>query len=258
MLGALYFGVILLACVFGAIVGLGGGIFIRPIFDSLGFHDMANIQFFSSSAILSMAVVSTYKKIKDGSEIDKKKASLISLGSIIGGILGDLILRQIMTRAESDSRAQIIQAISTVIVLGLSLLLTSKSYFRYEIKNKSYVFIFGIFLGTIAVFLGIGGGPMNVPIFMIFFGLSIKDAAAYSIVVIFFSHLSRIITIGFTTGYAVFDLQILIFVIPAALLGGFAGARFSKILSDNTVKKLFVAAISAVIILNIYNALFVF
>ena len=258
MIGALYFIVILLACILGAIVGLGGGVFIRPVFDTIGYHNMADIQFYSSVAILCMAVVSTYKKLQDGTEIDNMKVILISAGAIIGGIFGDLILQQIMYRSQTESGAQLVQAISTVVVLSASLVLTAKSELRCEVKRKRLSFIFGIFLGAIAVFLGIGGGPINVPILMIFFGLPIKPAAAYSIVIIFFSHLSRLVTLGATVGFSYFDLSMLVFIIPAAVLGGLVGARFSKILSDGAVKKLFMAAIFAVILLNIFNGIFVF
>ena len=258
MIGVIYFIVILFACILGAIVGLGGGVFIRPIFDTIGYHEMADIQFYSSVAILCMAIVSTYKKLQDGTEIDKMKVILISAGAIIGGMLGDLVLQQIMYRAQTESGAQTVQAISTVVVLSASLVLTAKSELRCEVKRKRLSFLFGIFLGAIAVFLGIGGGPINVPILMIFFGLPIKPAAAYSIVIIFFSHLSRLVTIGATVGFTPFDLTMLVFIIPAAVLGGLVGARFSKILSDGAVKKLFMAAIAAVILLNIFNGIFVF
>ena len=258
MIGAVYFAVILLACILGAIVGLGGGLFIRPIFDTIGYHGMQDIQFFSSVAILSMAVVSTYKKTKDGMDIDKNKAFLISAGALLGGVFGDIALQSILSEVDAESTAQSIQAICTAVVLFISIILTIKSSLRYELRSKSLSFVFGVFLGGIAVFLGIGGGPLNVPLMMIFFGLSIKSAATYSIIIVFFSHLSRIVTIGWTVGFYGFDLKMLVFIIPAAVIGGLIGARFSKILSDQTVKKVFIGAISAVIMLNIINAVFIF
>ena len=257
MIGLIYFIVIMLACVIGAIVGLGGGVFIRPIFDALGYHNVLNISFFSSSAILTMAVVSTIKEIRDGTKIDYKTAILISSGAIVGGMLGNLLLEYLIAIFPVESRVQQVQIIVTVIVLSLSLIFTSISNLRYEIKYKPVYVILGILLGATAAFLGIGGGPINVPILMIFIGLNIKDATAYSIVIIFFSHFSRLVTMGVTIGYGYFDLSILAFAIPAAAIGGLIGAKFSKIFSENTVKKLFMAAITAVIMLNIFNGIFI-
>ena len=237
-------------------MGLGGGVFIRPIFDAIGYHNVLNISFFSSSAILAMAVVSTVKKMKDGTKIDVKTAVLISIGAVAGGMLGNLLLEHLLAIFPVQATVQYIQIVATIAVLITSLILTAKSNLRYELKNKAFCIILGVFLGSTASFLGIGGGPVNVPIMMIFFGLNIKEATAYSIVIIFFSHLSRLVTLGVTVGYMYFDLSVLPFVVVAAAAGGLIGAKLSKIFSEKTVKRLFQTALFAVIILNIANGLF--
>lgn len=256
MIQLIYFIVILLACILGAIVGLGGGVFIRPIFDALGFHDVLNIAFFSSSAIFTMAIVSTAKKLRDGVKINAKVVLAISLGAVVGGVLGNLLLEYLVANMSSETYVQRVQIVATVIVLGLSIFFTTRNTLRVEVKARAFPLVLGVALGAVATFLGIGGGPINVPILMIFFGLGMKDATAYSIVIIFFSHLSRLVTMGMTVGYGHFDLVILTFVIPAAIIGGLTGANFSRIFSENTVKRLFIAAISGVIVLNIFNGLF--
>ena len=255
-MGIIYSIIILLACILGAIVGLGGGVFIRPIFDAIGYHNVLNISFFSSTAILMMAIVSTIKKLKDGTKITPYLVIIISIGAVVGGMLGNLLLEHLVATFYAEANVQRVQIVATVIVLSLSLILTAKNSLRIEIKNRAFPPVLGVFLGAVAAFLGIGGGPINVPVMMIFFGLPIKQATAYSIVIIFFSHFSRLVTMGVTIGYGYFDLPMLAFVIPAAALGGLIGAKFSKVFSDTTVKRLFMAAISAVILLNIVNGLF--
>ena len=253
-IGIIYGVVIFLACVLGAIVGLGGGVFIRPIFDAIGYHNVMNISFFSSMAILTMAVVSTAKKMKDGLAIKPGMAALISGGAVVGGFLGNELLRYLVG-GMANEHVQLVQIIVTVIVLAVSIFATSKRDLRYELKSKAILPVIGVGLGLIAAFLGIGGGPINVPILMIFFGLPIKTATMYSIVIIFFSHASRLITMGFTTegSYGYFDLRFLPFVIIAAALGGFFGANLSRVFSESVVKKLFICALLAVIALNLYN-----
>jgi len=251
VIGAIYFVVILIACVIGAVVGLGGGIFIRPIFDAIGYHDVLNIQFFSSIAIVSMAIVSTIRKMQDGTKIKAGVAVIVSVGAVVGGVFGNLLVEHLVAVFPDEVQFQRIQTGATVVVLCLSLVATFNNHVRVEIRSRVFYAALGIFLGAISTFLGIGGGPINVPVFMIFFDLPVKVATAYSIVVIFFSHFSRLVTMGFTEGYGQFDLQMLVFIIPAAGFGGLIGARFSKIFSDATVKKLFVATIILVIVLNV-------
>ena len=253
IIGFIYAIVIFLACVIGAIVGLGGGVFIRPIFEAIGEHNNANIAFFSSTAILSMAVVSTAKKMKDGLAVKVKMAALISIGAVVGGMLGDLLRQQLLAAMYSEANLQLVQNIVTVLVLAASIIATLKRDLRYEINSQVVLPFIGIGLGAVASFLAIGGGPINVPILMIFFGLPIKTATSYSIIIIFFSHASRLITMGVSDGFGYFDIGILPFVIIAAMLGGFLGANLSRVFSDGVVKKLFIAALSVVIVLNVFN-----
>jgi len=253
MIGIVYSIVIFLACVLGAIVGLGGGVFIRPVFDAIGYHNVLNISFLSSTAIVSMGIVSTAKKMKDGLAIEVKMAAFISAGAIAGGMIGNLILEHLVYTMYSDANVNLIQIIATVIVLIFAILATTRRDLKYEVKSRIVMVLIGVGLGAMATFLGIGGGPINVPILMIFFGLPIKTATGYSIVIIFFSHASRLVTMGFTQGYGYFDLRIIPFVIIAAAVGGFIGANLSRVFSEGVVKKLFIAALSAVIVLNLYN-----
>ena len=48
----IYFIVIILANSVGAVSGMGGGVIIKPVFfDSLGFHSLSAITFYSSVAV---------------------------------------------------------------------------------------------------------------------------------------------------------------------------------------------------------------
>lgn len=257
LMNVVYFFIFLASCILGAIVGLGGGVIIRPILDAIGHHGLDDIGFLTSTAVLIMAGVSTWKKANDGTEFDIKRAALICLGSLIGGSLGDFLLRA-PARYFGETNLQIIQTVATIFFLVLAIYLTNKSKLRYELKIIALYLPLGMFLGTIAVFLGIGGGPINVPVFIILFNLPVKQATAYSIVVIFFSHLSRLTTMGLGGGQlgfgAFYDaLPYLPFIIPAAIIGGAIGAVISKKVTDITVKKTFTVTMFVLIGINIFN-----
>ena len=249
----MYFIVFLFSTAIGAIVGLGGGVIIRPVLDVVAYHNVMNIAFLSSCAILTMAVVSTIKKVKDGTKIEPSKVALISLGALIGGIVGNLVLEHLTRTFSTEADVQRIQTAATIIVLASAVYFTNTTRFRYDLQKKALYPVLGAMLGCIAVFLGIGGGPINVPLFMILFSLPMKQATAYSIVVIFSSHLFRLITMGVTVGYGYFDLSFVPFIIPAAILGGSIGAMISKKLTDDTVKKLFALTMFLLIGVNVYN-----
>jgi len=256
LLGIIYSAIILAACILGAVVGLGGGLFIRPALDAIGQHNVMNIAFFSSTAVMCMAIVSTVQKARDGTRIDARLAACVSASAVAGGIVGNLLLEHLLAALSRETHVQYVQIAVTIPVLILSLVLTEKRTLRCELAHKALIIPIGVGLGIVASFLGIGGGPLNVPLFMIFFGLRIKEAAAYSIIVILFSHLSRLVTLGLTVGYGGFDLALLPFVIAAAAVGGLLGAKLNKVFSEKTVKRLFQAALCLVILMNLANAFF--
>ena len=255
MVAIVYSIVVFMACLLGPIVGLGGGVFIRPIFDAFGFHYVSHIAFYSSTAILAMAIVSTAKKMKDGMAIEAKIAVLISLGAVVGGMFGDRVLHHLIYRMYAESSVQFVQVVVTITFMVLAIAATVKKGLRYEVKSNIARLLIGFALGTIATFLGIGGGPINVPILMILFGMPIKTATAYSVVIIFFSHFSRLITIGVVSGYSQFDLSLVPFLLISAAIGGLIGANLSRILSEKAVQRAFIGALLGVIAINAYNGI---
>ncbi len=101
-------------------------------------------------------------------------------------------------------------------------------YTKYNWKNFQFTHVIwyfscGLILGFLASLLGIGGGPINVSLLMLLFSISIKDATVYSICTILFSQFAKLLTIALTTGFSRYDLTILWFVIPAAIIGGLLG-----------------------------------
>jgi len=251
----IYFIVFFVACFIGAVVGLGGGVIIRPILDAIGYHNMANIAFLSSTAVLIMAVVSTSGKIKanKGKFIDAQPAILISIGAIFGGIVGNYFFEMMKTGLDAEHYAQIVQTALTTMVLVGAIYFTTSTRFRYQLKNPLIFPVLGFILGASAVFLGIAGGPINVPVFMVLFSMPAKKAAAHSIIVVFSAHLFRIISMGFTQGYASFDLHFLPVIAIAAIAGGIMGSWLTKKISDSMVVKLFDVTMVLLIIFNIFN-----
>ena len=50
-----------------------------------------------------------------------------------------------------------------------------------EVTNLVAIVTIGLTVGIISVYLGIGGGPLNIALLVYFFSMKAKDAAAYSI-----------------------------------------------------------------------------
>ncbi len=87
--------------------------------------------------------------------------------------------------------------------------------------------------------------------------MSVKESAVYSVAIIFFSQLSKLITLFFASGFEAYSHQwkTLLFILPAAILGGFIGSGFNRKSDDKTIRKVFVVAMFLLVVLNVYNGI---
>jgi len=249
----IYFLVIILAICLGATSGMGGGVIIKPLLDLIGYHDLTSITFYSSVAVFTMSISSTYKQLKNGIQVRWASALNISMGAIVGGLIGNQLFNHLIVYFGNDQTVQLTQVALTVLCMLFVLIYTLFIKKSFALKSRIIYFIAGVFLGTISVLLGIGGGPINVALLLLLFDLSMKEATVYSIITIFFSQIAKLGQIGFSTGFGIFDLSFLLVVIPAALLGGYLGGFISGKVSNKVVSKIFIFADILVIIINLYN-----
>ncbi|MEG2788135.1 MAG: sulfite exporter TauE/SafE family protein [Romboutsia sp.] len=252
-IGIIYFIVIVLANTVGAISGMGGGVIIKPVLDAIGAHSLMAISFYSSVAVFTMSIVSTIKQLKCGINIKLKLAFAISIASIFGGILGNTAFEYLLILFREESIVQWIQIILTIISLLFALLYSKKKWKSLELTDIRWYMLVGLLLGFLSTLLGIGGGPINIAMIMLCFGIPIKESTVYSIITIFFSQLSKLISTGISVGYSAYDLRLLLFIIPAAIIGGSVGAKLSRVLKEEKIIKVYQSIILLVIFLNILN-----
>ena len=100
----LYFLIAILATTIGATAGVGGGIIIKPILDFLGGYNLETINMLSSFTVFSMAIVSIIKQIRYKFKLEIRKTVLIGFGSVLGGILGDIILNKTIIIVNNDAK----------------------------------------------------------------------------------------------------------------------------------------------------------
>ncbi len=256
MLEAIYSAVILAATSLGAFVGLGGGVIIKPVLDFIGKEPRMQVDFLSAMAVFTMSVVSTGKYLNKKQKYDIGIILFIAAGSIIGGYLGSAVMDFIGGYVEQQI-IRCVQAFTLAVLLAAVSVYVGKCSFSFHIKNKASIMVVGLVLGFFASFLGIGGGPINVAVLTLFFSMSVKESAVYSVAIIFFSQLSKLITIFATAGFEPYAHQCktLIFILPAAVIGGIIGSSLNRKTDDKIIRKIFVAVMISLVVLNIYNGI---
>lgn len=254
MVQGIYFIIIILANTIGAISGVGGGVIIKPLFESFHFHSLENILFFSCVAVFTMAVTTTAKQLKNGMRIDVKRGAFISIGSIIGGALGNKLVTGLLQFFGSQREVQLIQITLTVSSFIIVFIYSLRHSRTLDLQHPLVYLLVGLFLGGFSTMLGIGGGPINVSLLVFVFGLGMKDAAIYSIITILFSQLAKLGEIAVSTGFSSYDSAMLWVIVPAAIIGGYIGGLISHRCCDKRVGQIFTSVVLLVIMINLYNA----
>lgn len=243
------------ASIIGALSGIGGGVIIKPLLDLTSNYDVSTISLLSAFTVLSMAIASIIKHIFYKTEFEKDIAIFLAVGAMAGGVIGDTILGKLIEFSKNPEMIQQAQNVLLLLLLVLVLLYINKykETIRFKLHNKILIVIIGIFLGMISTFVGIGGGPINIVALTLFFSMETKDAAVNSLILILFSQASKILNTSITKGLGTFDLTMLIYMIPAGVIGGIIGSKLNKQVSSKYITKVFNGVLVFIIGITLFN-----
>lgn len=221
----LYFLMAILTTTVGALTGTGGGIIMKPVLDLLAHYKPSTIGFLTSVSVFSMALVSVIKTFLNKTKLDFKIILPLAGGAVLGGLTGQIGLEYITS-----------MGMNTVIIQNTILFICAIIVFIYtknREKVKSYkiekifpTFLVGMILGIVSGFLGIGGGPINIAVFMLLYSYGIKESSVSSTIIILFSQISKLVSILITTDISTFNLEVLPFVVVGSVTGGYLGSKF--------------------------------
>lgn len=256
MLTLIYSIIIFIACTVGAIVGIGGGVIIKPMLDLIGRHSIEVVGFISTCAVFAMSISSSVKHITAKTEFNKRIVLLVSFGSIFGGIIGNEIFDYAFEKFNTDIIKGIQAVIIALFIIFVIIYVNTKNVKSLKIKNPILIVLTGLLLGLMSAFLGIGGGPINTAFLVLLFSFTVKESAVYSVAIIFFSQLSQLITIFINNQFEPYKeyTPIILSAMAVSVIGGIIGSKLNRKLSDKTVTTIFSVVLSIVAVINIYNA----
>ena len=172
-------------------------------------------------------------------------------------LAGKQLFDFIKNKFENDHIIGISQS-SLLFLLTLSVLIFTIFKDRISPRHREdipFTILVGFLLGSLASFLGIGGGPINLAVLYFFFSMDSKTAALNSIFIIFFSQIASLIFTASTGMIPDFNPLILILMIGGGIGGGISGSFISKRLTHKGVDKLFMTVMILIILICLYNIL---
>ncbi len=256
-MSVLYFFISLGASVVGAISGIGGGVIIKPVLDSISPFRVSTISFLSGTTVLSMTTMTLLRSRKSPVKLNKRIGSFMASGGVAGGLLGKMLFDFIRTSFENDRVIGATQVlILGIITLGVLVFTLNKEKIQpHHFSGNTFSIGCGLVLGGAASFLGIGGGPINLAVLYYFFAMDSKTAALSSIYIIFFSQLTNLLFTLFSGNLPEFHPEILILMIGGGVSGGLLGTHLSAKMSNRGVDRLFMIFMVLIILMCIRNFL---
>lgn len=218
----LYFIIALIASSIGSMLGIGGGVIIVPTLISVGISkELATVS--SSLTVFVMAVLSsyTYMKRKQG---DIRTALVIIVGSIPGSYIGVYL--------NSRVSPEMFNILFSILILLLLVLMLIKDKLPSMNLGKLAKVIFGLFIGILAGLFGIGGGPITIPVLLVFFALKQKMASATSTHVTLITALVSVLS-NVVSGNN--DLSLALYMIPGAIIGARVGTFLNSKISEKNL-----------------------
>lgn len=244
------------ASVIGSICGIGGGVIIKPVIDSLGIFSAATVSFLSGCIVLSMAAYSVVcSKLSGSCHIDQSRSGWLGLGAAMGGLSGKKLLDLIEGITAGADRIGAVQAAVLFAVTFATVIYTlnKEKIHSKEVKSPVLCSLIGLALGMLSSFLGIGGGPINLVVLYYFFSMDTKCAAQNSLYIIFISQLISLL-FSFATGeIPKLPLLLYMLMVCCGILGGAVGRKINKQISEKNVNKLFIALLCIIMIICCYN-----
>lgn len=237
-----YFILSFFATTIGTIVGVGGGLIIRPLLNLL---DVSKglASFTSAITVFAMALTNFIVCKIQGKKIEVKNIVLVGVGATIGGFFGGSLMVYFSERFIN------ITYLGAVLVMLVSVIIREKVEIE-SVQNPIIKILLGTMCGMLSSFFGIGGGPFLMTVLLVFLNLDPKEAAIQSVLITMLSTTSSMIRYAIS-GYA--DFSLAAYCVSAGILGGIIGRKISVRLKDSTVRRLFYLVLAIIIMVQLYT-----
>ena len=251
----IYFIISAIASLVGAISGIGGGIIIKPLMDSLGTMSVSTLSFLSGCTVLTMSTVSLIRNRQEETKINMDITLYLAIGACIGGILGKELFDKSRMIFGNDSLVGMIQSI-LLLLINVAIIFYMKNKDKIEthnVEDKKSCVLIGLSLGVLSSFLGIGGGTLNIAAIYYFFSMKPKETAINSLFVIFFSQISSLVRTVLSNDIPEFGIMTLVVMCLGGVLGAIYGGYRSKKMSDDITQQFFAKVLILLVFINIFN-----
>jgi len=222
--------------------GIGGGTILVPLLLILGYETKVAIGI-SVVTMVFGSIYGSYLNTKKGT-LDIAMISFIGAGGFVGAMFSSFIT--------SNISSEILELFFLAFVLFalLRLFLKIKEYKKQIKINRVILFIIGVFIGSISIAVGVGGGLLLVPILAGFLHVPLKNAVSAGLFFVVFSSVSGLISHAIV-GQVDYESGVIIGI--ASLVGVYLGIHLKDKVGTVLQRRLLVGFYLAVVSYLIYR-----
>lgn len=242
----------LVSATIGALVGLGGGVFIVPLLVFFG-NELEWLDYISpqvavgtSSAVLIFIGLSAMLSYNKSNQVDKKNGKMFLIGIVPGALVGSYVNRFFTIESFYLYFGLFLIFISIILIYRNRIrplrIFQNENYFQSYVDRDgtTYQYGFSPFVAIVSAFVvgfftglfGIGGGALMTPIMLLLFRMPPGIVVGTSMMLVLFGGLSS------ATGHLIqgnINFYYALFLIPAAFFGAKLGVKINQSLSSDGV-----------------------
>jgi uncharacterized membrane protein YfcA len=222
----LYFILSLITSTLGSLIGIGGGVILRPSLKLIG-ESAKSAAALSTFTVFIMAVISVYKYNKS-KKIDYRTGIKAGLLIVPGSYAGTFAITYVP------------ESFINFTYLFVLFILICMMFFKEKIHkieiNSFFKLIISLVIGFCAGILGIGGGPFLIPLLMFVFHTDIKNIPGTSVFIVF---ISSIFSLAQHMAGNNIDYSRALPLAAAAIAGSIIGTRLNRKINEKTIINLY-------------------
>lgn len=225
--------------------GIGGGTLLVPTLLYLGFTIKHAIGVSVMQMVFS-SIFGSYLNLKNGT-FQIKDGLILGIGGFVGAQGSGFLVTHLSAHILS------MVFLLSVCMAILKFFKSSVQANEPEVKSRVLLFFVGLFVGLIAISVGIGGGLFLTPILVGFLNYDIRKAVSMSLFFIVFSSLSGFISLS---QFGFIDYKIGLIVGISSLIGVFFGIKTSHNIDKAKHKKLLLGLYFLILFLTVNKLYF--
>lgn len=210
----------LISAYWGLTAGVGATTLLRPLIEAVSPLNPASVALQCTMAALGSALVCAFFALNRPLPLHQDELILLAAGAAVGGILGDLAFARFSAMISAGGVTLLQNALLfTLIALPAVYFRTLAQSVRPLALTRLCAFPAALLTGLIAAFLAFGAEPLTLMLYYLLFDAEDDEASAAALTVALFSMAGKLVVQLFRLRMNLPDAEILLWLLPGALLG---------------------------------------